>query len=161
MSNISNKGLVSSFNNLPPVAKTAIIVGGVIGIALLARAGIRYINAANERREADQASKEGDELEKIGYTLTYPKSQYAGWANVLEGATDGCGTNVTAILSVMGNMKNDLDVTELIKAYGTRTNSCLFSSAELALRSTLHAEDSKTPELVNNMFKKKGIKYRF
>ena len=52
--------------------------------------------------------------------LSYRLSQYDEWASALHNAMFGCGTDEDTIYRIMGYMKNDTDVLQLIKAFGVR-----------------------------------------
>lgn len=52
--------------------------------------------------------------------LSYPLSVYETYAQDLYGAMYQFGTNEDTIFRIMGYMKNDADVLQLIKAFGVR-----------------------------------------
>jgi hypothetical protein len=52
--------------------------------------------------------------------LSYPLSQYDEWANSLYSAMFRSGTDEEPIYRIMGYMKNNADVLQLIKAFGVR-----------------------------------------
>ncbi len=54
------------------------------------------------------------------YPLSYKLSQYGEWASALHNAMFGCGTDEDTIYRIMGYMKNDTDVLQLIKTFGVR-----------------------------------------
>lgn len=112
------------YEDQPKVTKgiiNVIVVGGV------AFAAWQIWKAAKKRKEieaamaaAQLATNELKELAKRGIYPSYYTSQYELWANQLQEAMAGCGTDEDLILEVMGNMRNDADVLKLIAVFGVR-----------------------------------------
>lgn len=98
-----------------------IVVGGV------AFAGWQLWKAAKRREElkkamelANIAASELAKLAQQGIRPKYYDSQYELWANQLQEAMAGCGTDEDMILAVMAHMQNDADVLKLIERFGVR-----------------------------------------
>lgn len=87
---------------------------------------IRYFNArAAALKKITQTSGELQVLSSIGVKPSYPSSAYQNYANKLEIAMSGMGTDETSIYSVFKAMKNDADLIMLDKAFGVRDESDL------------------------------------
>jgi hypothetical protein len=83
--------------------------------------------------------------------LSYPISQYDEWANALHTAMYSYGTDEQAIYRIMGYMKNNTDVLQLIKAYGVKKENTIGISGEGTLSEWLTNElDSTEIGIVNS-----------
>ncbi len=81
-----------------------------------------------KRKEALEA-----EAKKPGQEPTYSLREYANWANVLENAMAGFGTDEETIYAIYRKMRTYGDVVELEKAFGTRLWSPTTSYLDQAL----------------------------
>lgn len=105
-------------------------------------------------------------LEKKGITLSYTKSQYEVWASQLYQAvnTNIFSTNQEAIIRILGYMKNDADILQLIKAFGKRTleGGLFMNKGDGTLPELVgFALDEDEIKVVNLGFQRRGLKYRF
>lgn len=118
-------GFFKYFQELPPLAKTIItitVIVAVIVIVFWIRSGIKKAGAkakANQNFNNDYGNAVAQ-----GQKPTYPASNYQIFADKIYEA--GCagvfcyGTDEEAIFDVFKQMKNDVDVLLLIKAFGLR-----------------------------------------
>ncbi len=154
----------STFFNTPwdkrgPVERVLIIstvLGGAIGGIILTR---RIITGIQERKQAKQLQSDVNLFQSQGQKLSYPLGQYVILADTLFTAMNSSmfdwGTDETQVAGVMYRMKNDLDVNQLIKAFGKRDG---YSLPEW-ISGDFSEEDKEM--YINNILRKKGIKYRF
>lgn len=112
------------YEDQPRVTKGIINVIVVGGLAFAGwqiwRASRRAAELAKARQLADLAKAELERLASQGVRPSYYDSQYELWANQLQEAMAGCGTDEAMILSVMDNMRNDADVLKLINIFDVR-----------------------------------------
>ena len=74
---------------------------------------------SDEKELVENIEKEQKIYEDNGLKLTYPLFQYKSDAEILKSAMAIPGTKEDIIYNVFSKMKNDLDISELIKQYGT------------------------------------------
>lgn len=160
---------------LPPLAKNALVIGGVVvGMAIIGFGGwkiYKYLSEARTRKQTGQEGKDAKadlrDLQALGQKASFMDSQYSQWANQLKEAFDGCGTSNGQWRSIFGQLKNDIDVLKLNTAYGTRTfDSCnwefSFGDFEGTLSQALtHELSSSEMEELNGMLEKQSIKFRY
>lgn len=111
------------------------------------------VKAAQEDEKAFKAA---------GQKQTYTDGQYKIFADSIYSAGFDVlfGTDEDTIYSVMNRMQNDLDVSKLIQAFGTRRIE--FSTRTDSLAGYLRSElDSSEMGKVNSILANKNIKYRF
>jgi hypothetical protein len=121
-----------------------------------------------EKRAADEKKQLEKELKKdtIKVNPSYPLSQYTGFADAIYDGVRYCvGDDYDAVENTLKKMKNDLDVVQLIKNYGSRQRYCFGIPAGDAqtLFPTVVAElgaDSSRIKKINNDWANKNIKYR-
>jgi len=117
-----------------------------------------------------EAEKEKKALEKK-YKLSYNPSQYPAFANIIYESTKyGIGDNYGAVVDTLKKLKNDLDVNQLIKVYGTKQNYIfgipqgaprdLFTNLRAELGNEYGGLTSYRISQINNDWSKKGIKYK-
>lgn len=147
-----------SFNQLPNWAKGVIAVAAVAAIGFL---GYNAYNAIKRRNEEKDIRKDEQSLKNDGQKPSFPDSNYKNFAEKIyqAGFVFG-GTDENGIYDVFKQMKNDLDVVLLTKAFGTRRVEFSFQDANLGgfLSSEL---DSKEIGKLNSILESNGIKYRF
>lgn len=144
----------------PPWAKGVLIVAGTATAVFVGYKIYKKIESLKQTRDERLDERA---FEKTGITLTYPVSNYVQFADSLYAARSGnkvLGTDEDAIYAVIEKMKNDLDVLNLIQAFGSRRKS--FSWEDANLGGFLADElNEKEIEKVNSMLASKNIKYRF
>jgi hypothetical protein len=135
------------------------VIGGTIGGVILTR---RAIAAIKERRKAKALESDAELFKGKGQKLTYPLGQYVLFADTIYTALNSdwydpstWGTAETTTAGVMYKMKNDLDVNQLVKTFGKRDGYTLTQW----INGDFSQEDKET--YINNILRKKGIKYRF
>jgi hypothetical protein len=112
------------YSQLPQWSK-GILVVGVTGIAFIVGRTI-YLNARKKReiqtanKAALMAETEIKGLEQQGVKATYTNSQYESFAQTLNEAMNGCGTNEESIYEVFRKIKNEIDIRKLISTFGVR-----------------------------------------
>lgn len=106
--------------------------------------------------ETDQLNKDISKNE-----LTYDLSQYNIMADRLYDAMYDIGTDEEAVYTIMARLRNDSDLLQLIRAFGSRGN-IIFQGGEKTLAGWL-SSDLTNPELgkVNDILKRNGINYQF
>ncbi len=96
-----------------------------------------------------------------GQTLSYPLSSYTGYADAIyEAGMVWNGTDENAIYNVFKKMNNDLDVLQLIKAFGMRRKEWSLQEANLGGYISSEFDSDELAEL-NKLLAAKGITYRF
>jgi hypothetical protein len=101
--------------------------------------------------------KKLSDLEKQ-FKPTYDSYDYLKFADKLETAMSGAGTDEDAIFSVFYLMKNDLDIFKLVQSFGTRSSYLSSGNLDQWINDDLSSEYLTK---LNNVLAKKGIKYRF
>jgi hypothetical protein len=161
MINMANR---STFFNTPwdqrgPVERVLIIssvLGATIGGIVLTK---RTIEAIKARRAQKALQSDVEGFQQQGQKLSYPLGQYVILADTLYTAMNSSafdwGTDETQVAGVMYKMKNDLDVNQLIKAFDRRDGYTLPEW----IAGDFSQEDKEF--YINNILRKKGIKYRF
>ena len=79
----------------------------------------------------DAVAAEQERLKRLGEKLSYSELQYIGFANTIHSSMQGFGTDEKGIISVLSSMKNDLDMTQLIKDFGVKPYYMTVQSAGL------------------------------
>ena len=139
------------------------------GVALAGYLGYKWYR---KRNPTDESSLSADEkaAKAKGQALSYTLTSYQGLANTIYNAwfqrfNPFNAVDETIVLSVMDKMKNDLDVLQLIRAFGKRRSPVNFAS--------LLVPDVTLPEwisiglepneikAVNDVLGKKGISFKF
>jgi hypothetical protein len=139
------------------------------GVALAGYLGYKWYRKKNPTDESSMSADEKAAKAK-GQALSYTFTTYQGLANTIYNAwfqrfNPFNAVDETIVLSVMDKMKNDLDVLQLIRAFGKRRSPVNFAS--------LLVPDVTLPEwisiglepneikAVNDVLGKKGISYKF
>ena len=140
-----------TFNNLAGWQKFVLFVILIVVIYYIWKFGAGFVNGIKTNA---QAKGEIEALESQGIKASYTKSKYVQLADDLESAIAGAGTDEQAVYDVFNQMKNDIDVLELDKAFGVRDEEDL----KQWLRGDLSSSEMST---VNNILAKKNISKRF
>ena len=139
------------------------------GVALAGYLGYKWYR---KRNPTDESSMSADEkaAKAKGQALSYTLTSYQGLANTIYNAwfqrfNPFNAVDETIVLSVMDKMKNDLDVLQLIRAFGKRRSPVNFASLLVPdvtlpewLSIGLEANEIKA---VNDVLGKKGISFKF
>jgi hypothetical protein len=146
--------------------KTPLIVTGV---AIL---GYTFYRVYRKRNPTDASALAQDEKDaKLkGQALSYTLSSYQGAADTIFNAwfqrfNPLHPVDETIVLSVMSKMKNDLDVLQLIRAFGKRRSPVNFLSLltpDVSLPEWINIGLTE-PQIaaINTVLNKKGISYQF
>lgn len=138
----------------------AAVIGGVVYAIAKATKGGNSTKLPNV--QGDIAG-----LKKQGQLASYSQGQYDMFANKLKQAFYSYGTDEAAVYSVFSAMKNDLDVAELVKAFGVwKVEGSIFRPFDTRgdgdLAAWLTSElDTAEMNRVNTILASKGIKYTF
>ena len=144
-----------------------IIVLGSIGLVAGTFFGVRNIIKRRKEQKAEkdyiaQIKDEQASFQQSGEKLSYPPSNYKQFADQLEQAMQYTGTYFNVIFDVMKQMKNNLDVIQLVKAFGTREIYFWGFTYKFTLPEALRDElDPSDVAKINALFKSKKIQYRF
>lgn len=166
---IDTKFAKSGFMALPPWGKAVVVVGSVV----LAYVVVRKIGKAISGVKDNQGSRQEDRLwnqvfddlnTSASTKPTLSKEQMVAYANKIEEAVSGLGTNWGAVESVIKALKNDADYAGLSAAYGRRTveGPWMWSDDFTGTLSQTLSWDMDSSEIneLNEILAKKGIKYR-
>lgn len=145
------------------------IAGGTAVVGYLVYRAIKGIKKGKERR---QQTTDVKQAEKAGQKLSYTLTSYNQLADQIFGAWYSNNswnpwnqTNGDLIISVMKKMKNDLDVIQLIKAFGKRRQPLAFvslMSGDVELGQWLGlALEPEEMDAINRDFSNKGIRFQF
>ena len=117
--------------------------------------------AIAKRLTLDNANKDIIDAKKSGQVASYPTGTYSQLADKIYSAVMYTwGTDEQAIYDVFNQMKNNLDVALLIKAFGKRRVE--FSTLDQELGAHLSNDlDSTEINKINNILSSKGINYKF
>jgi len=141
----------------------------ITGVALAGYLGYKYYR---KKHPTDESSLSADEkaAKAKGQALSYTLTSYQGLANTIFDAwyqryNPFNAVDEKIVLSVMNKMKNDLDVLQLIRAFGKRRSPVNFLSLlvpDVTLSEWLSI-GLETAELkaVNDVLAKKGISFQF
>jgi len=110
----------------------------------------------------DAVLEEQKKLKGQGQVLTYAEFIYKSDANQLLIAMKGLGTDDDLIYKIFSRMKNDLDITQLIKEFGMHNYYGKNIYTEMDLPAWINEEmnDSELKKL-NEILNKNNITYRF
>lgn len=139
------------------------------GVALAGYLGYKWYRKRNPTDESSMSADEKSAKAK-GQSLSYTLTTYQGLANTIYNSwfqrfNPFNAVDETIVLSVMDKMKNDLDVLQLIRAFGKRRSPVNFASLLVPdvtlpewLSIGLEANEIKA---INDVLGKKGISFKF
>jgi hypothetical protein len=146
--------------------KTPLMIAGV------ALVGYTFYRVYRKRNPTDASALTQDEKDAKakGQNLSYTLSSYQGAADTIFNAwfqrfNPLHPVDETIVLSVMSKMKNDLDVIQLIRAFGKRRSPVNFLSLltpNVSLPEWINIGLTE-PQIaaINTVLSKKGISYKF
>jgi hypothetical protein len=156
--------LKESFSGLPSWAKGVISIAIVGGVGYVLYKASKRFTAEQQRANEENKDVETEIQQSVKkYPLSYPLSQYKSWANQIEVAGFGLGTDESAIYSILRKLKNDSDFLALQQAWGKPTRKTYDWAVPLdyTLSQFLRYEMSdREINKCNYILKTKGIKYR-
>jgi len=142
------------------ISAAAMAFGSILIIKFLLGEYSSYSHTKEINDALDSAIKKG---ESTGKPLSYSLPEYTQFANMIEQATAGIGTNTQVINQVFGNLHNNTDVLQLVKTYGQRPNSFFgVPLGNLTLSQLMVSELSyRERKQLNEMLAQKGITITF
>lgn len=155
------------FSDVPPVVKGVIAIAGLAAIAIIGYSVYKKVNSVinptDSKKEVDAAKAEVKALEAKGEKRTLSDVQLKTLANQIQTALNGMTEDEAAVYRAFTSVKTNIDVLNLIAAYGTRqTGYWYWSYFTGTLPSSIaHYFDVAEVKALNDMLAKKGIKYRF
>jgi hypothetical protein len=141
----------------------------ITGVALAGYLGYKYYRKKNPTDESSLTADEKAAKAK-GQALSYTLTSYQGLANTIYNAwfqryNPFNAVDETIVLSVFNKMKNDLDVLQLIRAFGKRRSPVNFLSLlvpDVTLPEWLSIGlEPKELKAINDVLAKKGISFQF
>lgn len=162
------KGIGSWFNNLSPLVRNIITLGLFVLFFIIVISIINAIKKAGKKAKDDKAYN--DDIKNLtaqGQKPSYPDTTYKNLADKIFGASrgfvGGLGTDEEAIIDTFKEMKNDLDVVMLEKAWGSREPAdCWAFCDALSLGDFLSYEMSAGDiQEINKTLSSKGINIKF
>ena len=152
---------------------------GVIAIAVTGAAafiGYKIYKLITDKQAKEDRQREKDVEKDIDRSITkgneklnanYTTAQYISYANSIFDELNGFGAGSALVIEkALMAMKNDLDILNLIKAYGTRQRTVfgINKAGKQDLISTLATEwvalNNRSKKKINNDWANKNIKYR-
>lgn len=105
------------FNNLDSKTQVFVVILGLVLVIYIFKIGKAYMQRAGEI-----ANNIGETaaLQAQGLKATFTKAKYNDFANQLENAMRGIGTNSNVVFSIFSKMKNDIDIIKLDESFGLR-----------------------------------------
>ena len=149
---------ISELQNKVTENPLAYIIGGAV---LIIGGYYVYKKVKNSVKSTINVVKDELDLKLKGQRLTYPLTTYATLADKLQQAGNGnFGTDEDAIYNAFSLIKNDLDMVQLFKAYGSRRLEFTFTDANLGGYLQSELSDGEINK-VNDILKKNGLEFRF
>jgi len=172
---------VGLFSGLPMWAKGVIAIAVTGTLVFVGYKVYKKINVSeedkeekerNEKESVEQKKEEKKIAKKV--TPSFRESEYIAYADTLFNLYNGCVVDtktwleeLTKAADILMRMKNDLDVSKLITAYGTRQRTCAGfnikgkDSLMVTIKSALSTPIfSKMKKNINGNWANKFITYR-
>lgn len=151
----NGNSLVNTAIKLAPVALI-----GYVGYKLVTL----FDNPNDAKQQQTQATVDTEitTRENSGETPSYSVAQFNQFADLLQSAMEGMGTDEEAIYGVIAKMYSDLDILLLVKSFGIRWYKELFFGENYTLDQWFENELSAYEmSVVNNILAQRGIKFSF
>ena len=141
----------------------------ITGVAIAGYLGYKWYRKKNPTDESSLSADEKAAKAK-GQALSYTLTSYQGLANTIYNAwfqrfNPFNAVDETIVLSAMDKLKNDLDVLQLIRAFGKRRSPVNFASLlvpDVTLPEWLSIGlEPNELKAVNDVLAKKGISFKF
>lgn len=160
--------LYKIYQDAPPIGKIIILLM-VCVLAYVMYKVVTKLTAPKPANESilDASQTEIKTLQQSGENPSYSESQFLTFADKLEQAMSGQGTDEEQIKDVFHYMQNKTDVLKLIKAFGikdyTDDKLLMWNVKPFNLNQWLAAEldSEELNEYVNDQLKAKQINYTF
>lgn len=162
------KNLYKIYQDAPPIGKIIIL----LMVCVLAYFIYKVVTKLTAPKDAslnvlDAGADEIKVLQQSGEVPTYSQTQYNTWADKLEQAMSGQGTDEEQIADVFHFMQNKSDVLKLVKAFGVRDYTddklLMWNVKQFNLNEWLAAEldSEELNEYINKQLQAKQINYTF
>ena len=162
-------------NNLTPILIAVapyVIIGGIalyFGNKLMKATkkvtdvfGSKFTGSEDKEELKKNIEAEQEKLIADGQKLSYTIQSYKSAAGMLLNAMGGMGTEEDVIYSVFATMKNDLDLTELYKQFGTQMYIVGLRPLHLDLGQWINQElDGSEIAKLNMILSENNLTYRF
>jgi hypothetical protein len=143
------------------------IPGWAKGVAIIVVIGIIAFVVYKFYKDFKPKTKEQRDLEtdqdtfvQQGQKPSFPRSQYKAFADTIQQENLSWDTDEKKIYNIFKQMKNDLDITLLVEAFGNRRPQ--FTLNDVALVPFLNEDLNKSEiEEINKILIAKNIKFRF
>ncbi|MEM6342544.1 MAG: hypothetical protein AAF927_01645 [Bacteroidota bacterium] len=140
----------------------AIVLGFLITTAILISVVKNLFSKADDKARLDRQMA----LENAGMRLSFPVHQYGDWADQIQDAIargSAVQDDPAKAVAVLKRPVNELDILELISAYGVRKDIVFgFNDGDKNLPQLIADElDTEETEEVNANYRQKGIQYQF
>jgi hypothetical protein len=143
------------------------IPGWAKGVAIIVVIGIIAFVVYKFYKDFKPKTKEQRDLEtdqdtfvQQGQKPSFPRSQYKAFADTIQQENLSWDTDEKKIYNIFKQMKNDLDITLLVEAFGNRRPQ--FTLNDVALTPFLNEDLNKSEiEEINKILIAKNIKFRF
>lgn len=163
--------LKDSYNKLPQPIQYIVIGAGIfLGYKLVSS----FFKSGSEQLTQNVLTTAEDDIKKFakqGLKPSFEISQYPIFANIIYESTKyGIGDSYGTVVDTLTQLKNNLDVALLIKAYGTKQNYVfgiptgekrdLFTNIQAELGNEYGGITSYRITQINNNWSSKGITYK-
>lgn len=168
-------GVYKFYKDLPPWAKGVVVVGGGLVVFLVGRKIYKAVFPSDtEKRNRQLFQNINTEIQGYnnqGIKPSFSDSQYETFANTIYNSMRyAVGDDYATVELKMKEMKNNLDVAKLIKAFGKRQNYFfglptgepmdLFTFIQAELGNDYAGLTNYRVKNINADWKKKGITYQ-
>ena len=163
------------YKDLPPWAKGVVVVGGAVVVYLVGSRVYRAVFPTDAQRKNRELEKNIDsEISKMqgnGKKASFSDSNYNTFANTIYNSMRfAIGDDYGTVESTLKRMKNDLDVANLIKAFGLKQDFFfglpagdkmdLFTFVQKELGNEYGGLTNYRVKRINEDWSKKGILYQ-
>jgi hypothetical protein len=163
--------LKDSYNKLPQPLQYIVIGAGIfLGYKLVSK----LFTTGSEQLTQNVLNTNEDDIKKFakqGLLPSFEISQYPIFANIIYESTKyGVGDSYGSVVDTLTQLKNNLDVALLIRAYGTKQNYVfgiptgekrdLFTNVQAELGNEFGGLTSYRITQINNNWSSKGITYK-
>lgn len=102
------------------VEKHITLIIAVVVLIIIALVILVIVANSKKNKASQQGGAAAPDGQQPKPALTYPRGNYAGWADALEQAIDTAGTDESAVTDILKKMQTDADVSMLANLFGTR-----------------------------------------
>lgn len=162
------KSIGSWFSNLSPIVRNIMVLGLFVLFFIIVISIINAIKKASKKSQTDKTLN--DDIKKLiaqGQTPSYPDTTYKNLADKIFGASrgwfGGLGTDEEAIKDTFKEMKNELDVVMLEKAFGAKEPADCWAFCDTLTMGDFLAYEMSAGDIaeINKTLASKNINIRF